>query len=279
MKRLKTAALSAFLSILFITGTSLAEQAGRPWLGVVIQDSERPGAALVSEVAPGGPADLAGVAPDDLITGLNGEPISGTEDLIKGIMGFKAGDKVALDVDSNGSIQKIDVTLEPMPDAMPERSRVHEHARHGLDKDAAPRVVKDHGCKDAHGKDGRGAHEMGVIEGANYGKMYIKLKGVGLDAVQRAKARMINADLRKKAARSGADIEVARIELRETLDAAIINLDRVKLKLVEIATKKANLSFLYIKAIEDIKKTLTPEQLSLFNGGESCPLDAHDEGD
>ncbi|HAO94329.1 MAG: hypothetical protein A2X93_09865 [Deltaproteobacteria bacterium GWC2_56_8] len=279
MRQLKAVALSAFLSFFFITGTSFAELSERPWLGVVIEDPERGGAVLVSEVVPGGPADLAGVDPDDLIIGLNGEPISGTADLIKGIMEFKAGDKVALDVDSSGSIQKIDVTLEPMPIAMPERGRVHEHARHGRDKDAAPCAVKDHGCKDGNFNDGCEAHEMGVMEGANYGKMYIKLKAVGLDAVQTAKAREINADLRKKAARSGADIEVARIELRETLDAAIINLDRVKVKLVEIATKKADLSFLYIRAIEDIKKTLTPEQLSLFNGGESCPLDAHDEGD
>ncbi len=283
MRQMRAVALSAFLFLLFITGTSFAGQSERPWLGVVIEDPGRSGAVLVSEVVPGGPADLAGLNPDDLIIGLNGEPVTGPEDLVKGIMALEAGDKVALQVESGGNVEEIDVTLEPMPIAMAGDRHGHGNKDCGREEGSS-RSTKDRGdCKDKvmHGDEGCGAHEMGMMEAANYGKIYFKLKGLRLDADQRAKARAINADLRKKAARAGAELEVAQIELGELMEASLVNLDKVKAKLVEISSKRADLSFLSIKALEDVKKILTPEQLSAFNGGESCPLgDArHGSGD
>lgn len=289
MRQMRVVALSAFLTILSITGIAFAENAGRPWLGVVIEDPVRPGAVLVSEVVPGGPADLAGINPDDLITGLNGEPISGSDDLVKGIMGFKAGDKVALEVESGGNVEEIDVTLEPMPVALTE----HSHGNDNDDKDREGKEgsswsAKDHGdCKGKHGQ-GDGVHSRekcmhgtGMKDGSKYDKIYTKLKSLQLDAVQTTKARAIDADFRKKAVRAGAEIEVAQIELGELTEANPVNLDKVKAKLVEISSKKADITFLSIKAVEDVKKILTPEQLSEFNGGESCPLgDArHGSGD
>lgn len=283
MRQMRAVALSAFLFLLFITGTSFAGQSERPWLGVVIEDPGRSGAVLVSEVVPGGPADLAGINPDDLIMGLNGEPIAGSDDLVKGIMGFKAGDKVALEVESGGNVEEIDVILEPMPVAM--AGDRHDHGHKYCDrKEGSSWSTKGHGrCKDKvmHGDEGCREPEMGMMEGANYGKIYSMLKGLRLDADQRAKARAINADFRKKAARAGAELEVAGIELGELTEGSPVNLDKVKAKLFEISSKRADLSFLSIKALEDVKKTLTPEQLSELNGGERCPLgDArHGSGD
>lgn len=288
MRQMRAVALSAFLFLLFITGTSFAGQSERPWLGVVIEDPGRSGAVLVSEVVPGGPADLAGLNPDDLIIGLNGEPITGPEDLVKGIMALEAGDKVALQVESGGNVEEIDVTLEPMPVAMAGDRHGHGHDH---DKDVAKEGsscgTKERGCckemqgrGDAHSRK-KCMHGMGMMEDGIYGKMYSMLKTLRPDPAQTAKMRMIDADFRKKAARAGAELEVAQIELGELMEASPVNLDKVKAKLVEISSKRADLSFLSIKALEDVKKILTPEQLSALNGGESCPLgDArHGSGD
>jgi len=85
---------------------------------------------LVAEVAKGGPADEAGLRGGsteatiegarfqlggDIITEINGEPISSMEDLINAVNAAKPGEKMELTVLRHGETKKIDVTLGDRP--------------------------------------------------------------------------------------------------------------------------------------------------------------------
>ncbi len=95
---------------------------GRPQLGISCQDVSEavsqayqiPVGAYIISVTEGGAADQAGLKPADVITGIQGETISTTEELnnIKGQ--YNAGDVVTLTVVRNGEKEplQIDVTLE-----------------------------------------------------------------------------------------------------------------------------------------------------------------------
>lgn len=70
--------------------------------------------ALVSSVAPGGPAEKAGVKPGDVITEYNGKGVQNTTDLQKLVSATKPGTSVALTVVRNGKQQTIKATVEEL---------------------------------------------------------------------------------------------------------------------------------------------------------------------
>jgi len=85
---------------------------------------------LVNEVVKGGPADEAGVKGGDtsatiegasfrlggdVITEVNGEKISGMEEVINAVNAAHPGDKMVLTVDRGGNSKKIAVTLGVRP--------------------------------------------------------------------------------------------------------------------------------------------------------------------
>ena len=84
----------------------------RPGLGVVIDPSpppiggERPPGVAVRAVVPGGAADRAGLRgidpdqrqPGDVITAIDGEPVTGGQDLIDRLLGMRVGETVSLSV-------------------------------------------------------------------------------------------------------------------------------------------------------------------------------------
>jgi serine protease Do len=97
----------------------------RPWLGVevatvtsTIQDYYNlavNAGALITSVTSGGPADEAGLRPGDVITKMDDENISTTEDLISAIGSHQIGDQVEITY-YRGSVQKIaTATLEESP--------------------------------------------------------------------------------------------------------------------------------------------------------------------
>jgi S1-C subfamily serine protease len=67
--------------------------------------------ALVVSVWDGGPADQAGLAPGDIITGVGGMPVSGSNDLGQVLDNFRAGESVRLTVYTGGAHQNVRVTL------------------------------------------------------------------------------------------------------------------------------------------------------------------------
>lgn len=54
---------------------------GQPWLGLFLE--EHRGRVFVTRVAPGGPAEAAGIAPNDQILGIGGMPVDGLADFYR----------------------------------------------------------------------------------------------------------------------------------------------------------------------------------------------------
>jgi serine protease DegS len=52
---------------------------------------------VVVKLLPGGPADAAGIQPDDLITALNGEPVRSSQELVSRLAAIKPGTEVTLE--------------------------------------------------------------------------------------------------------------------------------------------------------------------------------------
>lgn len=72
----------------------------------------------VSTVAPGSPAEKAGLKPKDIITRVDGSPITTADDFVKKIQAAKPGDKMTLTVSRIGEQNPltIEVTLAANPD-------------------------------------------------------------------------------------------------------------------------------------------------------------------
>lgn len=90
------------------------------FLGVLIspQGSQSASGAAVSDVVSGGPADQAGLAGGDVLTAVNGQPVTAPTDISHQLLHLKPGSKVQLAyVDGTGQSQAATVTLTSGPPA------------------------------------------------------------------------------------------------------------------------------------------------------------------
>ena len=71
--------------------------------------------ALVAEVAPGSPAETAGLQQGDIIIEADGKDVTGTADLFAMDQSKKPGDQVQLTVDRDGQVGSMTVTLGERP--------------------------------------------------------------------------------------------------------------------------------------------------------------------
>jgi putative serine protease PepD len=71
--------------------------------------------ALVVLVEPGSPAANAGIQVDDIITSINGKPLSGGDDLVTQIRTFKVGDRVKVTVNRKGKPITVETVLAERP--------------------------------------------------------------------------------------------------------------------------------------------------------------------
>jgi putative serine protease PepD len=86
------------------------------YLGVATATAEESiDGAQVAEVAQGSPAAEAGVEQGDVITGLDGEAVSDSEDLVAAIAEHTPGDKVTLEVKRGSEATELKVTLGAQP--------------------------------------------------------------------------------------------------------------------------------------------------------------------
>lgn len=69
----------------------------RPWLGLILEEHQ--GRVFVTRVTPDGPAEAAGMMPQDMILGVGGEPVEGLADFYRKVWASgSAGIEVPLDV-------------------------------------------------------------------------------------------------------------------------------------------------------------------------------------
>lgn len=71
---------------------------------------------LVSEVRSGGPADKAGIKVDDIILGLNGQPVKDGDDMVNRVADLPIGTQVTLNCDRNGKKMDFKVTIQDRMD-------------------------------------------------------------------------------------------------------------------------------------------------------------------
>ena len=71
--------------------------------------------ATVNDVNEGAPGAKAGLKSGDVITGIDGKPVDGSDDLTMDVVSHKPGDTVTLDVMRNGNPTKVKVTLGQRP--------------------------------------------------------------------------------------------------------------------------------------------------------------------
>jgi Spy/CpxP family protein refolding chaperone len=104
------------------------------------------------------------------------------------------------------------------------------------------------------------------------------LKALGLDEKQKEAVQAIHFRTKKEMVRIRADVQVAEIELKE-----ILSRDPVDLKAAEAAVKKiegvkSEMRMLHIKAMEEIKANLTPEQKKKFISTMGMGMMGHGKG-
>ena len=85
------------------------EEEDRETLGLTSESG-----AVVSAVAEGGPAAVAGMLPGDVIVAYNGEPLDDTRDLQSRVVATRPGTTVPVDVVRNGETVTLDVTVEQL---------------------------------------------------------------------------------------------------------------------------------------------------------------------
>jgi S1-C subfamily serine protease len=110
-----------------IIATGKVADTGRPYLGVAVTDAENadvlPNASsvppvqggLIEKVGSGSPASKAGLQVGEVITGFNGQPITGEQTLLTALARAKPGETVKLQVNEKGSTATLSVRLSQLP--------------------------------------------------------------------------------------------------------------------------------------------------------------------
>ncbi|MDB4991284.1 MAG: degQ [Myxococcaceae bacterium] len=98
----------------------------RAWIGVSYQELtpelassfgvKRTRGALVNEVVPGGPASKAGLRGGDIVLDIQGREVKEGKDLLRAILMYPVGEKLAVTVLRDGQTQKLSVVTAERPD-------------------------------------------------------------------------------------------------------------------------------------------------------------------
>ncbi len=91
-----------------------------------------------------------------------------------------------------------------------------------------------------------------------------KLMGLGLSDKQIDALKAIRNRVAKDTIKKRADLQLARVELREMLDKDSVDMGAVEASLKKAEAVKTDLHLSHIKAMEEIKAILTPEQRKKF---------------
>jgi Spy/CpxP family protein refolding chaperone len=86
------------------------------------------------------------------------------------------------------------------------------------------------------------------------------LASLGLDEKQKEAIKEIKSRVAKDTVRKRADLEVAGIELRDILDKDQVDMAAAEATVKKMASLQADIRLSHIKAMQEIKAKLTPEQ-------------------
>ena len=86
-------------------------QTGTGFLGIRVEDSTDPAGAAVVRVVASSPADDAGLASSDVITAIDGTPVSTALELTQLVASHSPGDQVSITYDRDGTTTTVDITL------------------------------------------------------------------------------------------------------------------------------------------------------------------------
>jgi Spy/CpxP family protein refolding chaperone len=122
---------------------------------------------------------------------------------------------------------------------------------------------------------GRGFHEEGMPmmssmrhDGGGIMRrehhLWKTLMSLGLDEKQKEAIKEIKSRMMKDSIRKRADLEVARIELRDLLDKDQVDMNATEATLKKMASLQTDMRLSHIKAMQEIKTKLTPEQRIKF---------------
>ena len=85
------------------------------YLGVEIQDASSGAGAQIQSVKSGSPAEKAGLKAGDVVTAIDGKPVTSSDDLTAIVATYKPGDTAKLTVGRGGSTQTVGVTFGQRP--------------------------------------------------------------------------------------------------------------------------------------------------------------------
>jgi len=107
---------------------------------------------------------------------------------------------------------------------------------------------------------------MGMSGGHVMGErmMLEKMKALGLDEKQTAEVKAIHSGVRKETVRKKAELDIAGIELKEILGKDPVDLKAAEAKIRQMEALKGDMMLLHIKAHQEVKAKLTPEQKKKF---------------
>jgi len=91
-----------------------------------------------------------------------------------------------------------------------------------------------------------------------------KFEALGLDENQKVTVKAIHLKTKKEMIKKKADVDVAQIELKELLGKDPVDLQAAEAKVKQIESLKTDMKMTHIRAREEIKKVLTPEQKKKF---------------
>ena len=108
-----------------------------------------------------------------------------------------------------------------------------------------------------------GMHECDMDCGCG-GPHMEKFKALGLDEKQSAAVQAIHLRTKKDMIRHKADVQIAEIDLKEVLSKDPVDMSAAEAAVKKIEGLKSEMRMLHIKAMEEIKTNLTPEQKKKF---------------
>ena len=114
--------------------------------------------------------------------------------------------------------------------------------------------------------------KMGMgTEMSNEMPMMGRMMSLDLNDKQREEMKTIHLKLKKEVIRKKADIEISEIELKEILRKDPVDLKAAEAKIKQIESLQSEIKILHIKAKEEAKTKLTPEQRKKFNSDMQMP--------